>query len=224
MPSVQETNHEGQNLMSMPSVKISTQALKAIGVLADNIQLYKEALQAACDKFEINTHNRVAMFLAQAAHESEGFKHIQENLFYSTPERIMQVFPSKVKTLEEAKKLTKDPKKLANCVYAGRLGNGEPATGNGWDYRGRGLFQLTGKDNYSAAAVELDFDYVSLPELLNSPKHGALTAAWYWKKNGCNELADQRQFSVITKRINGPAMLGHNERMQLYALAINALE
>lgn len=210
--------------MPFSSAKISTQALKAIGVLAENIQLYKEPLQAACDRFQINTDTRVAMFLAQASHESQGFKHVQENLFYSTPERIMKVFPSKVKTLEQAKTLTKDPKKLANCVYAGRLGNGGEDSGNGWDYRGRGLFQLTGKDNYKAAATELGFDYVSLPELLNSPTHGALTAAWYWSKNGCNELADQRQFSVITKRINGPAMLGHNERMHLYALVINALE
>lgn len=210
--------------MTKPTVKITTQAMKALGATAESVALYKDALQAACALFQIDTHTRVAMFLAQAAHESEGFKHIQENLFYSTPERILQVFPSKVKTLDQAKTLTKDPKKLANCVYAGRLGNGDAASGDGWNYRGRGLFQLTGRSNYEQAEQKMGHPYLSEPELVNSPTHAALTAAWYWNENGCNELADQRQFSVVTKRINGPAMLGHTERMKLYALVINALE
>lgn len=210
--------------MAKPAVKITTQALKAIGASAENAQLYRDPLQAACNLFQIDTHTRVAAFLSQAAHESAGFKAAQENLFYTTPERILQVFPSKVKTLAQAKKLTKDPKGLANTVYAGRLGNGDEASGDGWNYRGRGLFQLTGKTNYEAAEKGTGHPYLKEPELVGFPTHAVLTAAWYWREHFCNELADTHQFSVITKRINGPAMLGHTERMALYALVINALE
>lgn len=209
--------------MGQVMTSVNTQSLKAMGVAPEQVQMFKEPLQAACALFQIDTPARVACFLAQAVHESDKFKHLQENLFYSSPERIMTIFPSRVKTLDEAKNLTRSPRELANRVYSGRLGNGDMASEDGWNFRGRGLFQLTGRDNYKAVEIALGHPYSTQPELVGMPSHAALTAAWYWHSNGCNELADSRQFSLITKRINGPAMLGHDVRMTLYTQAVNAL-
>lgn len=210
--------------MASAIAKVSTQSLKAMGVAPEQVQAFKEPLQAACALFQIDSPARVAGFLSQAAHESEKFKHLQENLFYTTPERILKVFPGRVKTIEQAGRLTSNPRNLANTVYCDRLGNGPMASDDGWQYRGRGLFQLTGKANYKAASEALGHPYLTQPELLTEHMHAALTAAWFWKERGCNELADQRLFTLITQRINGPALLGHSQRMALYTQAVNSLE
>jgi len=210
--------------MSKPTARVSTQSLKAMGVLPEQAQMFKEPLRAACALFQIDTPARVACFLAHAVHESAKFKHLQENLFYTTPERILAVFPSRVKTLEEAEALARNPKALAIQVYSCRLGNGDVTCDDGWNFRGRGLFQLTGRDNYEAAAKALNRPYVEQPELVGEASDAALTAAWFWHSRGCNELADQRLFSNITAKINGPAMLGHDARMALYTQAVNCLD
>ena len=209
--------------MLSTGVRISSHALKSMGVGLEEVVLFKEPLNEACAAFEINTPGRVAAFLAQAAHESSKFKQMQENLFYTTPERLMKVFPSRIKTLEDAKTLTKNPRGLANRVYSGRLGNGSIESEDGWNFRGRGLFQLTGRANYQEAAKGLNRPYVEKPDLVGFPIDAAMTAAWFWKSKGCNQLADSHQFSVITQRINGPAMLGHEERMAMYSAVINGL-
>lgn len=210
----------------MPKVlaRVNTQSLKAMGVKPEQAQAFKEPLQAACALFQIDTPHRVAAFLANCAHESGKFLQLQENLFYSSAQRILTVFPSRVRSLEEAEKLTNNPRGLANVVYSNKLGNGEADTNDGWEYRGRGLFQLTGRANYAAAGLGLKRPYKDQPELVSEPSDAALTAAWFWHHSGCNELADGRQFSQITKRINGPAMMGHEARMTLYTQAVNALD
>jgi putative chitinase len=162
------------------------------------------------------TGARKAAFIANCAVESANFTKLQENLFYTTPERILKVFPSRVKTLAAAKHLTRNPKALANLVYAGRLGNGPTLSGDGWKYSGKGLFQLTGKANYVEAASALGKPYVEHPELLLEPEHAALTAAWYWYKTGCNIAIDKGDFSGVVLRINGPAKLHEAERFALY--------
>lgn len=178
-------------------------------------QGFKQALDEACARFQI-IGKRKAAFLAHCEVESASFTRLEENLFYTTPERILQVFPSKVKSLVAAKLLTRNPKALANVVYAGRLGNGPAASGDGWKYAGKGLFQLTGKDNYAEASKALQQPYVEKPELLLEPKHAALTAAWFWHKSGCNEAIDRGDFGTTTRRINGPAQLHAQQRAAVY--------
>ena len=172
-------------------------------------------LNLACKRFGISG-KRKAAFLAHCSVESSGFTQLQENLFYTTPERILKVFPSKVKTLAAAKLLVRNPQALANIVYAGKLGNGPASSGDGWRYAGKGLFQLTGKDNYAEAGKALGQPYVARPELLLEPEHAALTAAWFWAKTGCNEAIDRGDFSSTTRRINGPAQLHVEERLAAY--------
>lgn len=210
--------------MGKAPARITTQSLKAMGVAPAQVQEFKEPLQAACALFQIDTPARVAAFLANCAHESGKFLHLHENLFYKSPERILSVFSSRVRSLEEARKLVENPQALANTVYSNRLGNGDPASDDGWKFRGRGLFQLTGRSNYAAAGLGLAQPYKDMPELVGEPSDAALTAAWFWHHTGCNELADSRQFSQVTKRINGPAMLGHDVRMALYTQAVNCLD
>lgn len=178
-------------------------------------KIYQEALDAACKQFGI-TGKKKAAFLAHCAVESAGFTKLRENLLYTTPQRVLQVFPSRIKNLEEAKRLTKNPEALANTVYAGRLGNGPSVSGDGWRYAGKGLFQLTGRANYAEAAKALGYPYESHPDLLLEPKHAALTAAWFWVKSGCNEAIDRGDFDFTTRKINGSAQLHAKERLAIY--------
>ena len=176
---------------------------------------FVKPIDRACERFAI-TGKRKAAFLAHFAVETAGFTKFQENLNYTTPERILQVFPSKVKSLVAAKMLTRNPKALANVVYANRLGNGPSTSNEGWLYSGKGGFQLTGKNNYVEAEKALGYPYVAYPELLLEPEHAALTAAWYWFKSGCNEAIDRGDFRSTTRRINGPAQLHTEERLALF--------
>lgn len=207
----------------MPRALVNTQLLRLLGVSDVLAAQFTEPLRAACEKFEINTPERVAMFMGQVLHESGRLSHVKESLFYSTPERIMVVFPSRVKTLAEAKKLTKAPQALANRVYSGRLGNGAIDTNDGWAFIGRGLIQLTGRDNYTAAEKALGFPYSWTPWIVSDPEHAALTAAWFWASHDCNRLADERNLTEITRRINGPALLGLVERRELTRAALHAM-
>lgn len=169
------------------------------------------------------TYHRTAAFLAHAIIETARFTRLEENLFYTTPARILAVFPSRVRSLAKAAKLVRNPELLANTVYAGRLGNGDAASGEGWRYRGRGIFQLTGADNYRLASAALGVDYVVRPELVAQPQHAVETAGWFWDTNGCNQLIDSNHFDATTRRINGPARLHARERRQLSALALDEL-
>jgi putative chitinase len=175
----------------MTDTLITAASLIASGVGPTQAKLFEDPLAEACRRFGIDGPKRTAAFLAQALHESENLTRMEENLFYSTPERIRQVFPSRVKTLDDAKTLTRNPQALANRVYAGRLGNGDEQSGEGWKYRGRGIFQLTGKTNYDMASRELGIDYGNNPDLVAMPVHACLTAANFWVSRGCNEFSDE---------------------------------
>lgn len=161
---------------------------------------WTEALNNTFNKYQINTPNRKACFLGQCMHESGGFKFLRENLNYSA-KALMNTWPSRFPDLETATAFERNPEKIANKVYGGRMGNTED--GDGWKYIGRGLIQLTGKDNYKAASEALGEDLVSNPQLVEEPRIAALTAGWFWNKRGLNELADQMDITTMTKRING---------------------
>lgn len=170
-------------------------------------------------KYGINTPTRVAHFLAQISVESGRLARLEESLYYSA-ERLVAVWPSRFKTLEEARKYEHNPQALAERVYGGRLGNKAP--GDGWRYRGRGLKQLTGKSNYEAYKADSGVDCVASPDLLLLPANAADSAAWFWSVNGCSALADKGDVRGLTQRING-GLTGFQERLTMAATAFKAL-
>lgn len=154
-------------------------------------------------KWQVDTPLRQAMFLAQCNHESGGFKHKVENLNYSA-EGLCKVFGKYFKNVLEAQKVARQPEKIANIVYANRMGNGDSKSGDGWRYRGRGYIQLTGKTNYSIFAhhlnKDLDDEFLKYVE----SDEGALESAlWYWHCNNLNKLADKGDIKECTRKING---------------------
>jgi len=151
-------------------------------------------------KYDINTPKRQAAFIGQCAVESANFTRLQENLNYSA-ERITQVWPSRFPNVSIAQPYAHNPKALANFVYAGRLGNLQD--GDGWMYIGRGLIQITGRENYANCENGIGVDLINNPDLLLTPKYAALSAGWYWNKKGLNALADSQEYGAMTKRING---------------------
>lgn len=205
------------------SILTETQ-LKQIMPSCIKADVWAKALNDALDQFEINTPKRAAVFLAQIAHESGELRRLVENLNYSA-DRLRQVWPKRFPTLERAKAYEHNPQKLASCVYANRLGNGDEASGDGWKYRGRGLIQLTGRDNYRSVGQALSLPLEAQPELLEQEGSAALSAAYFWKSHGLNELADQEteeSFVKITERING-AQEGLNNRRQYWQTARKVL-
>lgn len=190
------------------------QWLIAGGVPVTQARTFADPLKAAMALFDISTPERQAAFIAQAMIESQRFTKLEENLRYTTPERIRQVWPSRFKSAADATSYARNPQALANRVYALRNGNGDEASGDGWRYRGRGIFQITGRANYLRVSngVGLGPVYIHKPELVSQPSDACMTAAYYWQSNGCNQMVDQGAFDATTKLINGPAMLHKNER------------
>ena len=159
-------------------------------------------LEEAFFRYEISTPARQAAFIGQCAHESGNFTKLEENMNYSA-EGLMKTWPSRFPTLEAAQPYHRNPEKIANKVYAGRMGNGPEETGEGWLYHGRGLIQLTGKDNYTQVSDALLQDFIYSPDLILAPRWAALTAGWYWNKRNLNKEADAKDYTGMTKKING---------------------
>ena len=159
-----------------------------------------EPLDNTFSKFEINTTKRQAAFLGQCGHESNNFRTLEENLNYSA-NALMRVWPSRFPDHDVAEKYANKPEKIANKVYAKRMGNTED--GDGWKYRGRGIIQLTGKDSYIRCGDAIGIDLVGFPDILLTEKYASLSAGWFWRKHGLNQLADLSDWVAITKRING---------------------
>ena len=156
-------------------------------------------------KFELNTPLRLAHFLAQAGHESGGFRAVNENLNYGA-KGLLSIFKKYFPTEEKAKLYERKPEKIANLVYGARMGNGPETSGEGWKYRGRGYIQLTGKNNYKAFDAVVAESIVDNPDLV-ATKYPLLSAAWFFHKNGLHKIADQGATDAVvtsvTKRVNG---------------------
>ena len=151
----------------------------------------------------INTKERVCMFLAQCGHESAEFTIYNENLNYSA-NGLRSVFGKYFPTDDLANQYARKPEKIANKVYANRIGNGPESSGDGWKYRGFGFIQLTGKSNYEAFSKDMGIDIVSNPENIRQDLILAIkTAIWFWNKNKLNSYCDNNDFIGLTKRING---------------------
>jgi putative chitinase len=192
--------------------------MAATGANRENAEKFLPFIQGACKAYDITTPLRVAGFLSQIGHESGGLAMLEENLNYKA-ETLMRVWPKRFPTLEFAQQYARNPQKIANSVYANRMGNGDEASGEGWKYRGRGLKQLTGKDNYRAFSKAIGTDFVASPDLLLEPVNAALSAGWFWSANGLNALADKGDVPGMTKRING-GTIGLEQRQALYTKAM----
>ena len=198
-----------------------------------------QPLIETCVEFEINTEQRVAAFLAQTSHESGGYTMLIENLNYRAatlaacwPNRFAELGPNK-KPKRDAKgaliptkvalSIEKKPELIANMVYSSRMGNGPPQSGEGWKYRGRGLKQLTGKDNYKRCGDALNLDLVNNPDLLLEPMPAARSAGWFWKVNNLSPLADASDIKGMTKKING-GFIGLEARQALFDKIMAAIK
>jgi len=194
-------------------IQITEQQMRSFFPKCKETREYVAAINQLLTKYEINTtKERLAAFLGQYGHETMGWTKLVENTNYTSPERLMKVFPSKFPSLYLAKMYAGKPVNIANRVYANRYGNGDEASGDGYRYRGRGGCHLTFKDNYISFYKATGVDVVQHPEFLEEPWYAILAAAWYWDSRGINALVDKKQWLEVTKAINGKAALGHTER------------
>lgn len=167
------------------------------------LSVFASRSQALFQEFGISqTRNRLHFFLAQIGHESGGLSIVEENMNYRA-ERMMQVWPSRFPTLASAQPYAHNPEKLGNFVYGNRLGNGPPASGDGFRYRGRGFIQITGKDGYKQVGDRAGLDLVANPDSAATPNEALRVACAFWRWKDLNTLCDTGDFTKVTKRING---------------------
>lgn len=171
----------------------------------------------------INTKNRLAGFIAQCGHESGEFNILQENLNYSA-QGLRKVFPKYFPDDHTAWRYARQPEWIASRVYGGRMGNGGENTKDGWKYRGRGLIQLTGKNNYLACSTqEFGSDIlVNDPDMLILPANAIKSALWFWDRNKINAFCDRSDIKGMTRAING-GLNGLDHRTELYQRALKFL-
>ena len=190
---------------------ITLDILRAAGVADSRGVVWLDPLQQAAERFDIDTGVRIIPWLATLVHESAAFTQLEENLNYGAP-ALLKIWPLTDHRpwgfdLDDVGGYARNPERIANRVYANRMGNGDEGSGEGWTYRGRGPIQLTGRSNYLAATAALDVDLVSNPELLLLPSIGAAAGAWFWHYNHCSALADAGDLDGIRKVVNG-GMIG----------------
>lgn len=189
-----------------------------------HVQHWHNALSKLLPEYEINTPQRIAAFIAQCAHESGGFTAIRENLNYRW-QTLRKIFPKYFPTDELAQQYASKPNKaeaIANRVYANRMGNGDEASGDGYRYSGRGLIQLTGKENYSWFAASLGITPEEASEYMETFEGAAQSACWFWETNSLNRWADAGDILMLTKKING-GTIGLEDRIKHYEHALHVL-
>ena len=179
------------------------------------------ALEQALPDYDINTPPRVAAFIAQCAHESGGFRALKENLNYRAV-TLRKVFPKYFPNDEIAAQYAQKPEMIANRVYGGRMGNGDEHSGDGFRYCGRGLIQLTGKDNYTFFAASIDVPVEEASEYLQTFEGAVQSACFFWEQNNLNQWADKGDILTLTKRING-GTIGLEDRIKHYNHALHVL-
>jgi putative chitinase len=179
-----------------------------------------DPINQALKKYALDSNRRIAAFIGQCQHESGNFKLVKENLNYSA-ESLMKTWPSRFPDLDTANQYAHNQEKIANKVYAGRMGNTED--GDGFKYIGRGVIQITGKDNYKNCGEALGLDLLDNPDLISEPTGAVLSAGWFWNKHGLNILADAQDYTNMTKRING-GILGLDDRVMKINKVLDVLE
>lgn len=182
------------------------------------------ALSLLLPDYEINTPMRAAAFIAQCAHESGGFRALKENLNYKA-ETLLKIFPKYFPTIDIARQYASLPNKqeaIANKVYGGRMGNGPEETGDGFKFCGRGLIQLTGRNNYQAFADSIETPIEQIPEFLMTFEGAVQSACWFWETNNLNKEADAGDIKTMTRKING-GYIGLEDRIKHYEHALHVL-
>lgn len=173
---------------------------------------WTDSLNETFDRFGIETPRQQAAFIGQCGHECGNFKILEENLNYRAA-TLMKLWPKRFPNQQVADSYAGNPKKIANMVYASRMGNRDESSGDGYRFRGRGCIQLTGHANYFHAGQALGVDFVMEPDLVATPKFAALTAGWFWSTHDCNRLAEAADWPSLTKKING-GTIGLSDRIK----------
>jgi putative chitinase len=186
---------------------VNSEQLKALHIDSKWVDPLNETFK----RFDIATPRQQAAFIGQCGHECGHFKMLEENLNYRA-ETLMKLWPKRFPSLEFAKQYERNPKKIANSVYANRMGNRDEASGDGYRFRGRGCIQLTGSANYFHAGKALGVDFVMQPELVATPQYAALTAGFFWNTQRLNALAEVLNHTALTKKING-GTIGLDDRI-----------
>ncbi|CAB4220730.1 COG3179 Predicted chitinase [uncultured Caudovirales phage] len=196
---------------------VNAEQLKQLHIGAE----WVDALNETFTRFNLTTNNQKAMFIGQCSHECGNFRTLEENLNYRA-ETLMKLWPKRFPSLEFAKQYEKNPKKIANSVYASRMGNRDEASGDGYRFRGRGALQCTGHSTYFHAGKALGVDFVMQPDLVATPKYAALTAGWFWDTHKLNPPADALDYTKVTKIING-GTIGLDDRIKHVQQALAVL-
>ena len=178
------------------------------------------AMNMAIEKADLSTPERLAAFIAQCGHESDSFRFMEENLNYKA-ESLCRTWPSHFNE-ENASEYAHNPEKIANRAYANRMSNGDEESGDGWNYRGRGWLQTTGKAGYEQLSDATQIDFVSNPDAVATPEGSAISAAVFWEKHNLNRHVDNNDFTGLTKAING-GTIGQEDRMARYQHAMSVL-
>jgi len=196
---------------------VNAEQLQQLGIGIE----WTPALNDTFAKFNIATPRQQAAFIGQCSHECNNFKTLEEGLNYKA-ETLVKLWPSRFPTLEIANAYAHQPQKIANKVYASRMGNRDEASGDGFKFRGRGCIQLTGHDSYWHFGQAVNADLVASPDLVSSPKYAALSAGWFWSTHNLNALADAMNYEAVTRKING-GIFGLAERIALTQKAYQVL-
>jgi putative chitinase len=205
-------------------MELTLQQLKQLLPKNPYVEHWHKALSQLFPDYEINTPQRMAAFIAQCAHESAGFMVLRENLNYRW-QTLRKIFPKYFPTDELAQRYASMPNRqeaIANRVYGGRMGNGPEESGDGFRYCGRGLIQLTGRDNYAWFAASLGITPEEATEYLSTFEGAAQSACWFWETNKLNQWADKNDIITLTKRING-GTIGLDDRIKHYEHALHVL-
>jgi putative chitinase len=196
---------------------INAQQLHQLGIG----QEWVEPLNATFQRFAIDDVRKQAAFIGQCSHECNHFKTLEENLNYRA-ETLQKLFGHKFKP-DEFALYAHNPQKIANRIYANRMGNRDEASGDGWLYHGRGCIQLTGHDNFWHFGQAVGQNFVHNPAPVAQPMYAAMSAGWFWSTHGCNPLAESENWEGLTRRING-GTFGLEERIKLTRQALSVLE
>ena len=197
---------------------LNADQLQRLGIGAEWVDPLNQTFQ----RFGLDNALRQAGFIGQCAHESKNFHDLEEGLTYKTAARLMAIFPRRFPTIESATPFINNPKALGNKIYANRMGNRDEASGDGYRFRGRGLLQCTGSDLYYKFGKAINMDFWADPDLLATPTYAALSAGWFWDTHKLNALADARDWTKMTKVING-GTIGLEHRIAAINKAIEVL-
>ena len=196
---------------------ITAEQLSQLGISS----VWVDPLNDTFQRFGLDTMEEQACFMGQFSYESNHFKDLSENLNYRS-ETLVKLWPKRFPSMELANAYAHQPEKIANFIYANRMGNRDEGSGDGWRFRGSGLCQLTGHDNFYHAGKALGVDLVANPDLARTPKYAAPVAGWYWQTHNCDKYANAKDYNGLTKVING-GLFGAEQRIAVMKQAESVL-